>query len=442
MMQPLKEFCSNNWRTRLGFLLSVVILMLASWAFSAQVGLPSDSIAFYALLLIAIGALYVIWLEQSSIQKHPRGEIGFDLLLDCYDEDNAERISQDFSEKLQLLIGSSNRFSFILHPQWLAKRGVGIDAARSVVNQSRGVFILFGTAKVRPIDNVPTNVIELHVLVRHEPLEAEISKRFSVEIGKLFNGNLVFKLDSDIFRFAQTADAHDKVARYIVGSAMALSGSFETSIEILEELEGKLKQVQDEGHGLKQVRKLLPLRLADTYSRQIDVLYDSFHFTRDHKYLVQIEQVLEKLEIISPNQYRTRVIRALCIFTLRRGVTEAKQQLLQCKGNTDTTWLYSLAFLYAYEGDLDTAWKYYRRAFRTPPRLGNVPVQTEEFIAEVIRDEPHRVHLHYCLGLINRNAKADIFSAKREFSEFLEKTPSSQYLFQRELAQKWIDEDL
>jgi tetratricopeptide (TPR) repeat protein len=416
--------------------------MLAFWPFSTQVGIHSDSIAFYVLLLIAVCALYAIWREQASIKKHPRGEIGFDLLLDCCDEGNAERISQDFSEKLHSLISSSNSFNFISHPQWLAKRGVGVDAARAVVNKSGGVFVLFGTAKVRLIDDVPTNVIVLQILVRHEPLEAEISKRFSVEIGKLFSGNLVFKLDSDVFRFAQTADAHDKVARYIVGSAMALSGSFDTSIEILEELEDKLKQFQNEGHGLKQVKKLLPLRLADTYSRQIDVLYDSFHFTRDRKYLVAIEEVLDKLEVISPNQYRARVIRALCVFTLRRDVAEAKQQLLECEGNSDTTWLYSLAFLYAYEGDLDTAWKYYKLAFRTPPRLGNVPVQTEEFIAEVIRDEPQKVHLHYCLGLINRNAKADIFSAKREFREFLTKTPSDQYKFQRELAQKWIDEDL
>jgi hypothetical protein len=57
--------------------------------------------------------------------------------------------------------------------------------------------------------------------------------------------------------------------------------------------------------------------------------------------------------------------------------------------------------------------------FRHPPHGANVPVQSEEFINIIISEEPDKLYLRFCTGLINYNAKRDFASAKADFEQFL-----------------------
>jgi len=49
-----------------------------------------------------------------------------------------------------------------------------------------------------------------------------------------------------------------------------------------------------------------------------------------------------------------------------------------------------------------------------------VPIQTEEFIQEILEQEPSKTQLHFCLGLINFYAKEDYGAAERDLARFLE----------------------
>jgi hypothetical protein len=82
---------------------------------------------------------------------------------------------------------------------------------------------------------------------------------------------------------------------------------------------------------------------------------------------------------------------------------------------------------------LEAAHNEYRRAFRGNLQNPTVPIQTEEFIQIVLEEEPDKEHLHFCLALINYNAKRDFKAASRDFDRFLasqaaEKSPWAKRL--------------
>ena len=67
--------------------------------------------------------------------------------------------------------------------------------------------------------------------------------------------------------------------------------------------------------------------------------------------------------------------------------------------------MFSEAFLTAYEGDLEGAYRSYRRAFESPLADPNVPVECEDFIQIVLDPEPDKPRLYFCLGLLNIAAR-------------------------------------
>ena len=53
-------------------------------------------------------------------------------------------------------------------------------------------------------------------------------------------------------------------------------------------------------------------------------------------------------------------------------------------------------------------------------------------------EEPEKLHLHFCLGLINYNAKADLVGAANDFEAFLKKTPTNQFPGARRKAEELL----
>jgi tetratricopeptide (TPR) repeat protein len=85
---------------------------------------------------------------------------------------------------------------------------------------------------------------------------------------------------------------------------------------------------------------------------------------------------------------------------------------------------YSLAFLYAYEGNIDRALELYKRAFRLSQNE-SLAIEIEEFIARIVEVEPQQGHLYLLLAAINE-FKGDIESAKRDYQKFMDSIPVNE----------------
>ncbi len=100
---------------------------------------------------------------------------------------------------------------------------------------------------------------------------------------------------------------------------------------------------------------------------------------------------------------------------------------------------YSMAFLYAYDGNLASAIRHYRRATKSVVSIGML-TQIEDFICWVLEREPDKYQLHYCLGFFNWKAKGDLVRALKDFEKFLELRHEDEFNKERELAEKWMAE--
>ncbi len=115
------------------------------------------------------------------------------------------------------------------------------------------------------------------------------------------------------------------------------------------------------------------------------------------------------------------MIKAMCLFLRRRDTAAALRATYQARTDGDVTWRYNVAFLEAYVGNLDNSEAEYERAFKGPLVNVTVPIQCEEFIHLVLEQEPTKVQLHYCSGLINYFAKRDTVGALSDLSAFVSK---------------------
>ena len=148
-------------------------------------------------------------------------------------------------------------------------------------------------------------------------------------------------------------------------------------------------------------------------------------FTRKPEgYLREMAMYLSIVQSIDPNHYGAHLLKGMYYFLHSRDIENAKREIRKAKNERDSASLWSSAFLEAYEGRLEQAHKIYQRAFRSEC-ADSTPLQVETFIADVLRVEPDKFQLWYCLGMINYLYKDDLDSGRKDFLEFIRLAPTS-----------------
>ncbi len=108
-----------------------------------------------------------------------------------------------------------------------------------------------------------------------------------------------------------------------------------------------------------------PAVLLDRIRTRLGQLYEEWlsrlalcHFaTRDSALIEEQDALVAKLRRYQPDSYNGHLVAALAAFVLRRDLVAARREIAACNGSMDAAWRYSEAFLYAYEGDLQNAYR-------------------------------------------------------------------------------------
>ncbi|GFO80832.1 MAG: hypothetical protein A49_04590 [Methyloceanibacter sp.] len=299
------------------------------------------------------------------------------------------------------------------------------------MRKSRAQFLIFGRARLRELNGKPTHVLQLQGAILHHQLETMVQKKFSQEMGELFPAMCQFATENDLLAFELTASLISSVSRYIIGLASFLSGNIELAREQLETLERTLPNLGEGASPIQKIRSRLPMRLAGVYEAKATIEVHSWNLDRNLKHLDSARIALDAGLERNPNSYQMLLLSAICHFVLKRDLGAAVNAVRQCKDLAvrDGTWRFSYAFLLAYRGDYQQALQQYKAAFRSRYRP-NIPIQVESFMLWVLEEEPERMELHYCLGMVNLHAKCDYVRAKEEFQAFLHKSGQSKSLRQ------------
>lgn len=445
-LQRLVDAAKDRWHTRTGFLLGLLTTVVILVAFFARVSLDEVTPGEWLIVVLVSGVLFLLW-RRTRLPQGPRGAIGFGVALDH--DDDARQLYTDFVLAVRDGIAGQHhvglRLAFVEFPRRVASQLADADQAVALMQRTRVHFLLWGRVRKREMPGGPANVIDLKSTVRHATIEGSASQRFGKDIASVLPHRFFWNVKEPLIACEIAAYHVQIAAKYVIGSARLLSDDTDSAERLLLDAENQVQALLNGGDETSRTAVLLDRvrkRLGTTYGMRLNSLMEGYRAQKDPEILESVEALLPRMEEYDPGNYHSRQLGAMCHFMLRRDVAAAKELMEQCKGEKDSTWLYNLAFLEAYGGDLDEAYRRYSRAFREPLANDTVPVQVEEFMQLVLDEEPDRWWLLYCLGLVNYRAKQDFIAAKRDLEGFINRAEDDPGRFPAQLksAKKWVSE--
>lgn len=420
-------------------LLSIIILLFLA----INIPLVKIGMDWWIIIILIPCTLLSIWLVTNKVPTNKKDKVGILIAISHEDKSKQNNFRNDFIQVLADLLQKGNmcyKFKLIELNEYHSSKITNEETTSKYLRKSRCHFILYGRIKERKMKGDIHHFLNLDGIVSHRPIPMEVSKQFSEEFSTVLPRKLSISREGDVFAFEFTAQWTDFVSRYIIGIASLLSGDHQYAINLFEDLKTKLDSINIQVPPIIIIKTRLPDRLEKAYEREISLHYDRWMLNRDTTSLVALEPTLNKLLKIRPRSYYGHSTAAICAFVLRRDIKKAREEIKECKGVKDKTWYYSKAFLDAYQARMGAAESAYQTAFSHPSSDLTVPLQIEQFIVDILNQEPDKVQLYYCLGLINYGAKNDMMSAKRDFDEFLNRCPEELFPEQITKAKEYIQQ--
>ncbi|QDS98120.1 hypothetical protein [Adhaeretor mobilis] len=431
------------WKSPIALFVILTVVVVGLLKIFANDTFDNIDLAEWLIAVLAAIAVVVGWAYFRRIPKPARDKVGFGIAIEFEEPKQQVSVRSDLISKLRTLLSqhdSVHQFELIEFSQHTCK-AIDRSSASKLLRKSQCRFLIFGLARIREQQGKLLHVFDLSGIVSHAPIDTNKASQLQAEFSTVLPSRLNVGKDGDFFSFEFTARWFDIITRYIVGVAAYHTRDYKYAESLLIDLEQELMgKFEDKLPAIAHIKQWIPGRLRVIYKEMADIQSHRYFIGRDKSSLEELENITDKLQARWPKDKFARHHKALTAFVLRRDVERARLEIEACSNDADNVWLFSLAFLDAYGGDLQAAYRNYCKAFEIPLTSNSVPLQVEEFIQIVMNEEPDRKDLLFCVGLVNYRSKRDLDAAERDFSEFLEHTEKNKYPRQHEAVIKWLGE--
>jgi len=442
LLQKALNWVEQNWHKQstkwiAPLVAGVIVLFIASS--SLQKWPVPIGWVFVASSIILV---FLWWNLLHRMPKTPDGKVGFVISLACEDATQEKQVKSDLINHLKSLLSSNQShipFHIVVLPNYMASQIDDRESALSALGKVRGHYMIFGEVKRRTINSKPKIYLKLNGAVRHSTIPMEISNDIAEDFRNVIPERVTVDIDNDVLGFEATSEMLDIGSRYIIGLAAFVSLDFKYAEALLIQVEQRLKQFRN-GVANELLAERLPKRFAALYMAWGTMLIRRQIRTRDPNMLQELCPITEKRLQYTPQDYGALLNKMMCAFLLHRDIATVKKCINKCRKLRikDAAWRYSAAFLEAYQGNMLAARREYESAFKGEVADASVPTQVEEFISQVLEEEPDKTQLHFCLGYINLYAKEDEKAAERDFIEFLRTTPDEKFAQERAIASEFL----
>lgn len=450
-MSPLStiEGLQKYWFKPIGFVFLMVIISaseLSTNSIIAEVILsPRRRLLFYALFLI-LGAL--IWLlSREYVPKASKGKTGIFFAIRCEDDEQRIKVKNDFFNRIknqirttemginiQPVIASDQRsemFAVLLDDYSDAIRKMNSQLSRKpnlIVfpnkehnrgerfhKKARCKLYVWGSVKERWKGKVQFYEFELKWISKHQPFSANLSEIFSIDASKVLPSEIRFEKQNELESFKISADLVYFAVKYILAVSMLMSGLYPASIDLLKELLDELNNAPGSS-GIIHMKNKIPNWIADAYS----------HMAKIYEETGQLENALLSLNN-SINYTRRNYYSYLLLGRVyfRLGDMPNSWSAIRTArefSKNDSACIYSLAFLYIYEGQFGSAVRFYQLAFDLTPQSIEQKTTLDSvlnFIREELQRDPTKIQLHFASGYI-KFARIYVADAPADFEKFIQ----------------------
>ena len=432
------RYTRENWTSSFGLLLAIIVYLTIIIALISSVEL-SHTLSFAA---IALGILLItaFWIYARRIPRNKNNSIGFAVALAYGDDVEGPRVRQDFIETLHRCIstGSTGRlFNYLVIPTYAANKIVVVDDAIRIRDKCRAHFMLYGNVRKRMLDGKLCHFLMLNGIVKHRRIDDVLKNKLSKEFGELWPNRVAIPEENDLLAFEFTSEWTEIVAKYIIGIASYVSGAPNGAELLYNDIASRLQSMDREHPAYMKISDRLPHRLQEVYQAQSAICTSKWE--RDHSpaHIDTLGDIMDKYEHNGVYDYGYYLGKSLYLFLGSRDVDAAISVLTDCPGKREATWHYNMAFLHAYKGDLDEAYREYKKASRSHEPKGMI-LRIESFLTWTLQQEPTMYQLYFALGFINLRIKDDPVSAKRDLEMFVRERKSGEYPSQFKYASKWL----
>ena len=361
------------------------------------------------MIFIILIAVFFLW-KKTSIRRVPDNKVGIGIAL-CIEKDEiSEKLLADFNYTLRNLLQGSkfkHEFEFVEIPQSIAKTIKDEDSARTLAKRSNLSLLLFGRVFTRGTSESPSHFIDFCGLIRHIPLDKNLTIKFGNEFHTALPRRYKFSSDKSLPE-CEFADQHvDAAAKYMIGITASFSGDFTYAEGLFLNSEALLKRYiqQSQASQLLALLEKVQAQIKELYKQWTGFEMQHYLMHRDNDHLKKCEIIQDKLHQRGGAGYVSHHISAICAVVLHDDISKAEEEVNACRGNKDAVYWYNKAFIDGYKGNLDECYKAYSKAFNEPLLDPTIPNQCEEFIQIVLEKKPDKSWLYFCLGLINLRAK-------------------------------------
>jgi hypothetical protein len=422
----------------LGFLAAAA---LGSYEF---VYLPTTPATWVSWIIAAVFplAFAVAWGLSNRVPRVRRHRVGVVLSIFAENDAQERRVRREFIDRLNDLLAedrAQTRIEFVVYPRWLAERITSTELVTAYAKRSRASFMVFGNVQEGTHGGTPYHFLSLRGLITHRDTDSRLKNELITDFNQVLPARKFLPKDSDVLHFETASRELEFCTRYIIGIAATISGDAVYAERMLLAARDRLPARVAKNPGLRATTRRLPKWLATLYQSWLQHLTAVHMLKRGMDAVEKADEIADKLLALQPNNPTAHIAKAVCDFLLRRDIESARRHARLGTSGSDSTWRFSVAFLYAYEGKLSRARVEYVHAFngiydRT------VPTQCEEFIQLVLAEEPSQIQLRFCSGLLNHFAKHDPASAVEDFRVFLDAEESRRWPDERAAAKKYMEQ--
>lgn len=441
------EFLPKNWLKIRGLLITEILIFFIyletirkSCIDISQKNIITSKLVFERISLFFILLLclvLLIWLLcffiSRSLKKVKNSQIGIiiDIITDNSEVEN--KVRRDFIDCLKnklntkiIIINLPEHMRIKLHNE--ADNQKRLVLIKDLLKKSNSMLMIYGKVQLRNSEGNACYYIKLGVAYLHKLLTSNEEHYLKRELLSIVPKDERFPIMNEFEGFEFTSELYTIISSYLLGLSFYLSKKINKAFEFhLDVLRNSLMLDKNKKDFIIYKKILL---LTKFY-----FIKENLNLVREHLNLSEYEKAEKDLkfieEYLNDNPYlKYEYLLAKSVYLFRREniseaielSTEAGKQVL---AKIDSTWLYNLAFLEAYSGNLDRAYVLYKKGFKKRC-YKTVPNDVENFIYDVLQKEPDKIQLNYCLGLIYMNIKEDYKLAKEAFTNFIEQSSSNQ----------------
>lgn len=434
----LAERVFAKWYEKSGLLAAMgIVLVAGAWL----------SLSFWPTIISVASAWCVVGLLWYLMRRPPRAaknRVGIAIVISPPDTAAERTFAADFVNEIRRLLQSGKvgpTFQVIIAPSHIAAELQPGDSGgfESLRRHMRCMFLLAGSVRVRKLNGKDHLVLDLMGVVAHKPIPDAVRQQFSREFTELLPRRITLPSDQDLLAFTFTGEWASLVAKYVIGIAAALSGDVDYAQSLYESVQEAAAHRSVDSPVAAKIVSRLPQRFAELHEARANASFKAWQSTRKLDDAKAIKAHLDQIDssLLTARRYST--LRAIAAFVVDGDADGALKLLEPMRREADGVWYWNVGFLYAHKGNLKKASQLYRSGALAglPP---DVPAQLEEFMTWVMHEDPSKVQIHYCLGLLNRDVKGDADRAKEEFQDFLRLAPPAKFEREKELVAQWIDE--